>query len=195
MTSEPDEIEATGVELTAPADGVDDTAAAAEPDNRVVRWLIPVLLAVLLAGSAGFATWAYFDLYVPDMQTNAMSSDAVLKAASEGAVAMLSYAPETMDKDFAKAKSHLTGDFLGYYTDFTQKVVTPAVKQKDVKTQATVARAAVSEMHPDSALVLAFINQVTVSKENPDGSFAQSAVKISMNKVDGNWLIAAFDPI
>jgi Mce-associated membrane protein len=195
VTSEPDEIEMTGVELTTPEDGVDDAAVAAEPENRVVRWLIPVLLAVLLAGSAGFATWAYFDLYVPDRQTNAMSSDAVLKAASEGAVAMLSYAPETMDKDFAKAKSHLTGDFLGYYTDFTQKVVTPAVKQKDVKTQATVARAAVSEMHPDSALVLAFINQVTVSKENPDGSFAQSAVKISMNKVDGNWLIAAFDPI
>lgn len=163
--------------------------------RRTVRWLIPALLAVLLVGSAAFAGTLYVKWYRPDQQMTAAVSDGVLKAATEGAVAMLSYAPETMDKDFANAKSHLTGDFLKYYTNFTQTVVTPAVKEKSVKTQATVARAAVSELHPDSALVLAFINQITVSKQNPDGSFAQSSVKISMSKVDGQWLISAFDPV
>jgi Mce-associated membrane protein len=186
------------------ADGEDSDTAASDEDSaiagdqsggRLPRWLVPVLMAVLLVASAGFAAWVYFAQYRPDQQTDAAVSSTVVKAASDGAVAMLSYAPQTMDKDFATAKSHLTGDFLNYYTKFTNDVVTRAVKEKSVKTQATVAKAAVSDLHPDSALVLAFINQTTVSKENPDGSFAQSAVKITMTKVDGNWLISAFDPV
>jgi Mce-associated membrane protein len=176
-------------------DGEDSATAGEQPEGRLPGWLVPVLMAVLLVASAGFAAWVYFAQYRPDQQTNAAVSSTVVKAASDGAVAMLSYAPETMDKDFATAKSHLTGDFLNYYTKFTNDVVTRAVKEKSVKTQATVAKAAVSDLHPDSALVLAFINQTTVSKENPDGSFAQSAVKITMTKVDGNWLISAFDPV
>jgi Mce-associated membrane protein len=108
---------------------------------------------------------------------------------------MLSYAPESLDKDFANAKSHLTGDFLSYYTNFTQQIVTPAAKQKAVKTSAAVVRAAVSEMHPDSAVVLVFINQNTVSKENPDGAFAASAVKVGLKKINGTWLISEFNPV
>ena len=77
-----------------------------------------------------------------------------LDAAKTGTVALLSYSPESLDKDFAAAKSHLTGDFLSYYTQFTQQIVTPAAKQKSVKTAASVVRAAVSDMHPDSAVVL-----------------------------------------
>jgi Mce-associated membrane protein len=163
--------------------------------TRTVRRLIPALLAALLLASAIFAGTGYFLWYRADQRANTASADVVLTAAKDGAVAMLSYAPETMDKDFANAKSHLTGDFLDYYTKFTQSVVTPAVKQKSVKTQATIAQAAVSELHRDTAMVLAFINQVTVSKENPDGSFAASSVKISMRNVNGKWLISAFDPI
>jgi Mce-associated membrane protein len=53
----------------------------------------------------------------------------------------------------------------------------------------------VSELHPDSAVVLVFINQNTTSKENPDGAFAASAVKVGMKKIDGAWLISAFDPV
>jgi Mce-associated membrane protein len=205
--------EASEVDTDA-TDSAAESPVEPQPDSkgtRTVRRLIPVLLAVLLLGSAVFAGASYYFWYRADQRTNTASADVVLKAASDGAVAMLSYAPETMDKDFANAKSHLTNlpplppqpptpgaptkGFLDYYTDFTKTVVTPAVKQKSVKTQATIARAAVSELHQDSAMVLAFINQITVSKENPDGSFAASAVKISMRDVNGKWLISAFDPV
>ena len=40
-----------------------------------------------------------------------------------------------------------------------------------------------------------FINQTTTSKENPDGAFAASSVKVGLTKVDGNWLISSFDPV
>jgi Mce-associated membrane protein len=154
-----------------------------------------VVLTVALLASAGAAAWLYFGQYRTDQKTDGAAANVVLDAAKTGSVAMLSYSPETLDKDFANAKSHLTGDFLSYYTNFTQQIVTPAAKQKAVKTSAAVVRAAVSELHPDSALVLVFINQTTTSKENPDGAFAASAVKVGLKKINGTWLISAFDPV
>ena len=154
-----------------------------------------ILLAVVLVASAGVAAWLYFKQYRPDQETNAAASAVALDAAKNGTVSLLSYSPEKLDKDFANAKSHLTGDFLSYYTQFTEQVVTPAAKQKSVKTSATVVRAAVSEMHPDSAVVLVFINQITTSKENPDGAFAASAVKVGLKKISDAWLISSFDPV
>jgi Mce-associated membrane protein len=137
----------------------------------------------------------YYYQYRPDQQTNADAQKVALDAASTGAVALLSYSPDTLEKDFAAAKDRLTGDFLNYYTQFTQQIVTPAAKEKQVKTQAAIVQAAVSEIHPDSATVLLFINQTTTSKENPDGAFAASSVKVGLTKIDGRWLISAFDPV
>jgi Mce-associated membrane protein len=154
-----------------------------------------IVLAVALVASAGVAAWLYFNQYRPDQQTNPAAATVALDAATKGTVALLSYSPESLDKDFAAAKSHLTGDFLSYYTQFTEQIVTPAAQQKSVKTTASVVRAAVSELHPNSAVVLVFVNQNTTSKENPDGAFAVSSVKVSLNKVDGTWLISSFDPV
>ncbi len=153
------------------------------------------VLVVALVASAGVAAWLYFSQYRPDQQIDAAVSKTALDAATNGTVALLSYSPDSLDKDFASAKSHLTGDFLSYYTQFTEQIVTPAAQQKSVKTTASVVRAAVSELHPNSAVVLVFVNQTTTSKENPDGAFAVSSVKVSLNKVDGTWLISSFDPV
>ena len=187
----------------------DDAAAESETQSEsqsrdgIVRrsakltWarLAVILLAVALVASAGVAAWLYFKQYRPDQQMNAAASAVALDAAKNGTTSLLSYSPDKLDKDFANAKSHLTGDFLSYYTQFTEQVVTPAAKQKSVKTSATVVRAAVSEMQPDSAVVLLFINQITTSKENPDGAFAASAVKVGLKKISDAWLISSFDPV
>ena len=91
-------------------------------------------MAVALVASAGVAAWLYFYQYRADQQTNAAAANVALEAAKNGTVALLSYSPETLDKDFAAAKSNLTGDFLSYYTQFTEQIVTPAAKEKQVKT-------------------------------------------------------------
>jgi len=184
-------------------DAPTQTESKSEPPVGIVRRsarvaaarLGVILLAAALVASTGVTAWLYFQQYRPDQETNAAASAVALDAAKNGTVALLSYSPEKLDKDFAAAKSHLTGDFLSYYTQFTEQIVTPAAKQKSVKTTAAVVRAAVSEMHPDSAVVLVFINQNTSSKENPDGAFAASAVKVGLKKINDAWLISAFDPV
>ncbi|GLP80310.1 hypothetical protein [Mycobacterium antarcticum] len=171
-----------------------DTAEAPR-SARGTKMLAPLALAVALIASAGLAGWLYVYQYQPDRESNSAVAAETVKAASDGAIALLSYAPETMDKDFTAAKTHLTGDFLNYYSQFTQDIVTPAVKQKAVTTSATIVQAAASEVNPDNAQVLLFLNQTTTSKENPDGSFTASSVKVGLTKVDGAWLISAFDPV
>lgn len=163
---------------------------------RSVRTLVTAaVLAVALLASAGLAAWLYTTQFRPDQQTDAESRQVVLDAATSGTVALLSYSPDSLEADFAAAKARLTGDFLSYYTQFTEQIVTPAAKEKQVKTTASVVRSGVAQMAPDEAEVLVFINQTTTSKENPDGAFAASSVKVGMTQVDGNWLIESFDPV
>jgi Mce-associated membrane protein len=136
--------------------------------------------------------WFY---YRPDRATNDVAAKAAVSAASEGAVAVLSYSPDTLDRDFSSAKSHLTGDFLSYYDQFTTQIVAPAAKQKSLKTTAVVLRAALSEFHPDSAVVLLFVNQSTQSKDRPEPTLSNSSVLVTMKKADGKWLISSFSPL
>jgi Mce-associated membrane protein len=199
-----DKAEATDIDET--VDETEDeteTEKADDKRNGIVHQSVRALrskvgaiaLVVVVLASAGVAAWLYFKQYRPDQETNDAAATTALNAAKTGTVALLSYSPESLDKDFTAAKSHLTGDFLSYYTQFTEQIVTPAAKQKSVKTSAAVVRAAVADLHPDSAMVLVFINQNTTSKENPDGSFAASAVKVGLKKINDTWLISSFDPV
>ena len=153
------------------------------------------VLAFLLVASCGLTAWLYFHTYRPDQQTSKAASDTALSAAKDGTVAVLSYSPDNLDKDLDSAKSHLTGDFLTYYSQFTDQVVRPAVKTKQVSTTANIVRAAVSEMHPDQAKVLVFVNQTTTSSDRNEPSQSASSVVVTLNKIDGKWLISAFDPV
>lgn len=166
---------------------------------KAITWLKgrggAIMLAIVLVASVATAATVYFAAYRPDQQTGAAATEEARAAAVDGAVAVLTYGPDTLDRDLAAAQSHLTGNFLTYYTKFAQDVVAPAAKDKAVKTNAVVVRSAVSEMHPDNAKVLLFINQTTVSNDKPDPTMASSSVLATMSKVDGNWLISAFDPV
>ncbi|MGO8772019.1 MAG: twin-arginine translocation pathway signal [Mycobacterium sp.] len=200
-----------GLDVDEPA-ADDPSETTAEPDAKTVdsaratdvrpgrlrrvvsRWRL-ITVGVLLVASAGVAAGLYFTQYRPDRQTDDPAAKAVIAAASEGTVSLLSYAPDSLGRDLAAAKSHLTGDFLTYYGKFTEQIVAPAAKQKTVKTTASVVRAAVSDLHPDSAKVVVFLNQTTTSKDRPDLTHTASSVVVSLTKVNGTWLISAFDPV
>jgi Mce-associated membrane protein len=196
-----------------PSDGVEiDKTAADEADearqdddttlglgDKVARRrrvkVAPLVLVLLLLLSGALATWLYVVQYQPDEQTDTAAAQTAINAARDGTVALLSYKPDTLNQDFAAAKSHLTGDFLNYYDQFTKQIVTPAAREKAVTTIAQVVGAAASELHPNSAVVLIFVNQATTSKERPDPAMASSSVLVSLTKVHGTWLITKFDPV
>ena len=191
-------------------DGVDDEAAEAEADDEVdaapverrrrtlsprTRKVIAAVLVVLLLISGGVATWLYFDWYRPDQQTDATVARSVASAASDATTAVLSYSSDSLDQDFAAAKSHLGGEFLSYFDQFSQQTVAPLARQKSMKTKAKVTGAAVSELQPDSAAVLVFVDQVTTTKDSAQPSVAVSSILVRMSRINGKWLITKFTPV
>jgi len=157
------------------------------------HWVAAMVAAVLLSAAAAGAI--YWSVYRPDRLTDTTAQEQVLDVARAGTEALLSYSPESVDANVADAKSRLTGEFLKRYSEFADTVVVPAAKERGVKTEANVARAAVSQMHPDSAQVLAFVNQVTTSRERPTPALATSSVMMTLVRADGHWLISEFNPV
>ena len=188
-----DEDGAAVAEVEAPKDSDDNSSAVRRRLPAIP--LIPVALVLGLLAAGLLAGWLYFSQYRPDEQTDGAVAQTVVNAARDGTVALLSYKPDTLNQDFAAAKSHLTGDFLDYYDKFTKDVVTPAAQSKGVTTTAQVVGAAAAELKPDKAVVLVFINQATTSKERPDPAMASSSANVSLAKVHGEWLISKFDPL
>ena len=153
------------------------------------RWVVLVVSAVSLV-----AALAYF-MYRPDQQTDAATAKSAIAAASDGTVAVYSYASNTVDHDIASAKSHLTGDFLAQYEREASKSVAAVAKQKAMKTSAAVVGAAVSRIRPDSADVLIFLDQTTEAVGAPGPSMSVGSLLVSLSKVDGKWLISAMKPV
>jgi Mce-associated membrane protein len=159
----------------------------------LARWR-SIVATTLVVAAVGVAAGVYFLLYRPDQRVGDAAAHRAIQTASDGAVAVLSYAPDNVDRDFAKAKSYLTGDFLAYYTKFTEEIAAMAL-QKHVTQTAKVVRAAVSELHPNSAVVLVFINQTATSKEKPEPQTTASGARVTLTKVQGSWLISKLDPL
>jgi Mce-associated membrane protein len=157
------------------------------------RWRV-IVLTLAVVGAVGLAGGLFFFQYRPNQQTNDAAAHAAIRAASEGTAAVLSYSPDNVDTDLTVAKSHLTGDFLKYFNDFGRYFLAPAVRQQGVKASATVLRAAVVEIHPDSAVVLLFVHQTSSNKEKPDPIVTTNSVRATLTKVNGSWLISKFEP-
>lgn len=168
-------------------------AAADTPAWRSTRRAGFASLAALVALSIGALIFVTFAYSLPDRSTD-RSRSAALIAAKEGTQAMLSYTPGTVASDIAAAKTHLTGEFLTYYDEFSGQFVEPAAKMQQVSNKAVVVRAAVAEIATDTAKVLVFINQESTSKAKPDATTTASSVLVSLTKTDEKWLISAFDP-
>jgi Mce-associated membrane protein len=73
-------------------------------------------------------------------------------------------------------------------------LVVPEATQKRITSAVRVPAAAAVSAQSDRAVVLAFVDQTrTVGSAAP--AQTSSSVRVSMEKVDGRWLIAAFEPI
>lgn len=150
--------------------------------------LLPAL-AMLLAMGCGVLKWR--DASVRDAQIAQIEAT---QAAKDGTVALLSYRPDTVEKDLGAARDRLTGDFKDAYTSLTNDVVIPGAKQKQISAVASVPAVAPISAAGNEAVVLVFTNQsVIVGTSAPTDT--ASSVKVTLDRVDGRWLISKFEPI
>ncbi|MCX8563603.1 hypothetical protein OS122_22145 [Mycolicibacterium mucogenicum] len=191
-----DELDnAVEVDDTVPGSLAETTDAAPAAGRRRVAWgsvavygLLPALV-LALGATAGYLQWK--DVSMSQTDTAAKEST---KAATDGTVALLSYKPETVEKDLEAAKKYMTGNFLNSYTSLTKDVVIPGAKQKKISAVATVPAAAWTKATPSHAVVMLFVDQTMIIGDSAPTSTA-SSVRVTLDKVEGRWLISQFDPI
>jgi Mce-associated membrane protein len=157
--------------------------------SRLLAFGVLPLLAVVIAAGAGFLKWQ--DAWVRGSKVAGIESVA---AAKDSTIALLSYQPDTVDKELKAARDRLTGSFKDSYTQLIQDVVIPGAKKQHISAVAVVPAAASVSATPNHAVALLFVDQtVAVGNDAPTGT--SSIVRVTLDKTGGRWLISAFDPI
>jgi Mce-associated membrane protein len=156
--------------------------------RHVTTYVALPLLVMSMAAAAGYLK--YTDGSVRDAQRAAISS---VQAATEGTIALLSYAPDTAQTTLTAARDRLTGAFRDSYTSLTNDVVIPGAKEKKISATATVPAASSMSANENHAVVLVFVDQsVIVGNDAP--SATNSVVQVTLDKAGNRWLISGFDP-
>jgi Mce-associated membrane protein len=185
---------AADAHVDAGTDGASRRSMRASAKRRVdwsgvlARGVLPGV-ALVLAIAAGYLKWVDGSAHQADL-----ARIASVQAASESTVALLSYKHDTVDDDVAAARQRLTGDFKDAYNSLTHDVVIPGAKQKQISTIATVPAAASVSATENQAVVLVLVDQtITMGNDAPTNS--ASSVKVTLDRIDGRWLISQFDPV
>jgi Mce-associated membrane protein len=198
-TAEDEVTDESTEKVDEPTEVADEASSeSAEPEEKAgrrIQWarvfaygVLPAV-ALLLALGAGYLKW--MDNSVRNAQ---VARDESMQVAKDSTVALLSYKPDTVEKQLGDARNLLTGDFRDSYTSLTTDVVIPGAKQKQISAVATIPAAAAVSANPNHAVVLLFVNQtVIVGQDAPTDS--ASSVRVTLDKVDGRWLISKFDPV
>ncbi|WP_217240461.1 hypothetical protein [Streptomyces sp. AC555_RSS877] len=171
------------------------------PGKSGRRRLLTASLGVLLvAGLVAVAVlgWQYRD----GRRTEAARTEAVA-AARKAAPSVLSYDYRHLERDFAKARTHLTGDFSSEYGKTTKTVVGPTAKKYQGVVKATIAApgsggtpaASVVSASPDEVVVLLFVNQVTESTQVSGSRVDLNRVRMTMSRTTDAWKVSAVDAL
>jgi Mce-associated membrane protein len=197
MTTLREDVEATAADDEEDLETIDADEAPDEgaPEKRRIAWsrvlaqgALPAI-ALLLALGAGYFKWV-----TGSADDLARARAESVRVAGEDAVVLLSYKADSVEKDLAAARERLTGEFKDAYTELTRQVVIPGAKEKHISSVAKVNAVASVSASAGHAVVLAFVDQtVTIGSGAPTDT--QPVVRVTLDKVDGRWLVSRFDPV
>jgi Mce-associated membrane protein len=176
------------------ADVVDADEAPAERGARF-SWARLLACGVLPALALGLAVGdGYLKWLDGSARESRSAAEQSVRAATDDTIAILSYRPDTVERDLTGAAGRLTGGFRQQYTQLVSDVVAPGAKQQHISAVATVPAAASVSATENHAVVLVFINQTTtIGNDAPTQT--TSSVRITLDKVHDRWLISQFDPV
>lgn len=178
----------TAVRSAGKAPGVALRAARVRP--RAAYLGLGIAAVVLAGATATFAWLTVRDADIANARTVAVS------AAEEKVVKLLSYDHRSLQADQESRGADLTGTFKNDYVALLRDVVAPAATQQQLSTRsAVVSSSVVDAQGTDTVTVLLFLNQTSQSAAKKDPTMTGSRVRVSMNEVDGDWLVSGITPV
>ncbi|UUU35828.1 hypothetical protein JIX56_41615 [Streptomyces sp. CA-210063] len=204
------------VVIDAPGGWDDPPEPAPEPDQvpeseavpeegasvrRPWRRLLTMTLCVVLVG--GLVALAVLGRQYREGLRAEQARGEALAAARKAAPVVLSYDYRHLDRDFARARTHLTGAFRDEYRRTTTTVVGPTARKYHGVVKATVTAptgggrpaASVVSAGPDKAVVLLFVNQVTTSTQVTGSRMDLNRVRMTLTRTSEGWKVSAVDAL
>ncbi|MBD3924774.1 hypothetical protein IEZ26_09110 [Nocardioides cavernae] len=154
------------------------------PSRGVPTWLLAGL-GVLAAGLVVATAWTW-------TQGEAAGDDSAARAAQVAAeravVPVLSYDYESLEADQQEAQALMTGGYREEY-DKLFTVLEDNAPQTQTKVGASVVASGVVRASADRVQVLVFVDRPTTNKLNAEPVVYKDQVTVSMQRVDGDWLV------
>ncbi|WP_446224155.1 h domain protein [Nocardia sp. IBHARD005] len=147
---------------------------------------IGVVAAVVL-GISGYQLWQ-------QDKTDQARTDA-MTTAGRTVSAMFTYEPATVDTELPRAADNLTEQFRAEYLKLVEQAIAPGAKEKQLTVKATTQAEGVVSAEPEHAVVLLYLNQLTTSKDSPEGATSGSRVRVTLDKAGNRWLVAQVTPV
>lgn len=180
------EPESAAVEETVEAvvaETVEEAAARRDrtrPRGVVVAGIAAAYLVVFgLAGGLGWQLWQQHRV--------AAAGAAGQRAAVDYAQLLTSIDSGKVDDDFTAVLNGATGEFKDTYTKASVQLRQLLIDNK-ATAQGTVVDSAVQSESTDKVVVLVMVNQTITNSTRPDPRVDRSRMKMTMQRVDGQWL-------
>jgi Mce-associated membrane protein len=123
---------------------------------------------------------------------------AAVSSARTSLETLLSYSADRFDEHVAQVTPRLTSPFREEFTKVAASDVKPLAVDNGATVRATVYDAGVMDVTGDGSAgstvrVMAFVNQATSTKKQPQPAIDQNRVIATMTKVGDRWLVSSLD--
>lgn len=187
--SEPVSVTESGSE-SGPEPRASDPTAGGARRVLVPGWLLIGLAALTLvvAGAAG-----YLAVRVPSDQSVADATTAARSAAERAVVPILSYDAAHIDESRAAARPYLTGSYRTEYDKIFDGIIAENAPATKTVLKADLVRSSIVRSGDDRVQVFVLVNQTRTNKEETRPQIYKNWVTMTMENVDGDWLVAGMD--
>jgi Mce-associated membrane protein len=140
---------------------------------------------VVVVACAGYEGLLLFQRHQRDA-----AAQQALVAAENYAVMLTSVDSDTLDKHVAEVLAGSTGAFNASYAKTANGQHGRHVVNDKVKTNGKVVESAVKSASTNTAQVLLMVDQSVSSLATPEPQIDRSRIKMTMQKIDGRWLVS-----
>lgn len=156
----------------------------------VPGWLLVGVgaVALLMAGAA-----AVVAVTVPSDQSVDQASGAARAAAERAIVPILSYDAAHLDESKAAAEGYLTGGYRKEYAKLFDGVIAANAPSTGTVVEAALVSSGVVRADDDRVQVFLLVDQSRTNKAEKQPVVYKNWVTVTMEKVDGDWLVSGLD--
>lgn len=156
----------------------------------VPAWLLAGL-AVLTLVVAGLA--AYVGTQKPSDASIEDATSAARAAAERAVVPILSYDGRNLQESRSAAESYLTGDYREEYDRLFSGIIKDNAPSTGTVVTADLLRSGIVRSGEDRVQVFCLVDQERTNKKNKQPVVFKNWVTVTMENVDGEWLVAGMD--